>query len=315
MRYSCLHTHCSYCDGSGSVDDFCEAAVNKGFAAIGFSSHAPLAVINTNWHMKKEVFVNYVDDVCAAAKKYNGKLKVFLGLEADFVRFYNAADEQGIYKTSPVMAAPNEWSDHPFVNFDYIIGSAHYITNDTCADSPEALFEKMLHDTFNNDIWAVIDAYYSNIELMIKNGGFDILGHIDLIKKNNNPRRNGEAADSGGLVRMSSGKYFCEQDEKYKKYLLRIANLLGDTKIVVEVNTGGMVRGYTDSPYPGKDFLVMLKKNDVAVTINADAHKCEHLGSQYETARNLLLEAGYTKLAFFEGRDQNKNAVWSKDDL
>jgi histidinol-phosphatase (PHP family) len=46
LKYSCLHTHTDFCDGSGDVESFCRAAWEKGLTAIGFSAHAPLTKKN-----------------------------------------------------------------------------------------------------------------------------------------------------------------------------------------------------------------------------------------------------------------------------
>ncbi|MDC7224950.1 MAG: PHP domain-containing protein, partial [Spirochaetales bacterium] len=41
MIKTCYHTHCYYCDGKGKPKAYAESALEKGFTALGFSSHSP----------------------------------------------------------------------------------------------------------------------------------------------------------------------------------------------------------------------------------------------------------------------------------
>ncbi|MDR0410139.1 MAG: PHP domain-containing protein, partial [Spirochaetaceae bacterium] len=88
MNYSCLHTHTSFCDGEGSVEEFCKTACEKGLVSVGFSAHAPVTRItglNTNWHLSDERFDEYCQTVRAAGRAWHGKLDVYLGLEVDYI--------------------------------------------------------------------------------------------------------------------------------------------------------------------------------------------------------------------------------------
>ncbi|MDR1148402.1 MAG: PHP domain-containing protein, partial [Spirochaetaceae bacterium] len=88
MEYSCLHTHTSFCDGSGSVEDFCAAAYEKKFVSIGFSAHAPVGKktgLKTDWHLSDERFDEYRQAVREAGAAWRGKLDVYLGLEVDYI--------------------------------------------------------------------------------------------------------------------------------------------------------------------------------------------------------------------------------------
>ncbi|GMO50488.1 MAG: histidinol-phosphatase [Termitinemataceae bacterium] len=260
MKYSCLHTHTLFCDGKNSVEEYCQAAEKKGFCRIGFSAHAPLdpklGIVST-WHLKQEHFDEYVQAVITAKKNWEGRLEVLLGVEADFFE------------------GSKMFSDK---RLDYVIGSIHFLTKTYCADSPDAEFKKMLDEDFGGDIWALIDCYYHKLELMIRNCKIDIIGHLDLVKRNNR-----------------GNKYFSETDERYKCHITNIAKIIGDTNCTVEVNTGGVIRGRTDEPYPSKYFLKELKKYNVKVMINADAHNVEHLGGYYDEAKEILLQAGYNE--------------------
>jgi histidinol-phosphatase (PHP family) len=288
LHYSCLHTHTNYCDGKGSIEDFCKAAFEKGFVSLGFSPHAPLLNIenpDTSWHMKLEDFAAYSNDILQAKQRWKNKLPVFAGLEIDYIE-----DRCG----------PADWEDNCQIeknNLDYRIGSVHYITETRCVDSSGLEFEELIAEDFCGDVMAMVDAYWNKVEKMIAAGGFDILGHADVIKKNN-----------------KNNKWFLENDDRYVKNIRRIADAIADAKIVVEANSGGMIRGHTDSPYPSQYFLKLLCKNKVSIVISADAHAPEHLGGHYEDVKQILLEAGYDNIVFFEGRLDGKS-LWRKEAL
>jgi histidinol-phosphatase (PHP family) len=288
MNCSSMHVHTDYCDGSAGIEDYCNAAFNKGFSSIGFSSHAPLqpqSDIVTDWHLKYDRIDEYIYDVRQAQKKWAGKLDVFLGLEADYIE-----DKNG-----KVYASPSFWNTY---KLDYILGSVHYVSKTKTVDAPLEKFKKLLEEDFGGDCMALIEKYYANIEHMLQQGGFDILSHADLIKKHN-----------------VNNDFFNENDERYKKQLTHTAELIADVKMTVEVNTGGMNRGYTKEPYPSKYFLSLLNKNHTSVILNSDAHTPEHLDGHYKEALVFLREAGYSKMVFFKGRDSGGNVIWKEESI
>ncbi|GHV77026.1 histidinol-phosphatase [Spirochaetia bacterium] len=276
MRSSCLHTHTDFCDGKGSVEDFCQAAYAKGLDALGFSAHAPITKktgIKTEWHLADERLDEYIGTVNAARRLWAGKLRVYLGLEVDYIK--------GL--TSPAD------KDFQFLGLDYIIGSVHYVLppdggEPFTVDDEAAVFEREVVRHFSGDGEAVMETYWDAMEGMISQGGFDILGHLDIVRKNN-PR----------------GEYFDPQGERYRRRIRNIAPQAARSGAVVEVNTGGLNRSKTADPYPSLELLGLLRGEGARVTITADAHEPAHLGGYYDTARESLLRAGYAETVEFEG--------------
>jgi histidinol-phosphatase (PHP family) len=284
MYSSCLHTHTELCDGRGDVESFCRAAYAKGLATIGFSAHAPLTKKTgwrTDWHLRDEDLGLYIDTVNAARRRWEGKLRVCLGLEIDYIR--------GL--TGP---ADRDFRD---LDLDYCIGSAHYIfPRDggepfTVDDSAEA-FERNMERRFPGGGEDMADIYWDAVEELIALGGFDILGHLDLVMKNN-----------------QDGRYFDPRGERYRRRIARIAALAARSAAVVELNTGGLNRGTTREPYPSPELLGRLRLEGATMTITADAHEPAHLGGHYDLARKLLAEAGYAETVEFQGKGQPWKAI------
>jgi histidinol-phosphatase (PHP family) len=275
LKLACIHTHTSFCDGEGSVEDFCQAAYKKGLQSLGFSAHAPLfkkTGIKTDWNLAEENLEAYLDAVRAAKKRWEGKLPIYLGLEVDFI---------------PGLMSPAD-KDYKEMGLDYIIGSVHYLILPKCTpftvDGPMEELESGIREGFGGDTEAMMNAYWDNMEALITGGGFTVLGHVDLVKKNN-----------------AENRLFREADANYRRRIEKIAALAGRYKITAEVNTGGMNRKRTDSPYPGLPLLRLLRENQVPMIINADAHRPQDLDGHYKEACEAMLLAGYTETVLFSG--------------
>lgn len=269
MKLSCLHTHSVFCDGTSDIETMCRAAHEKGLASIGFSSHAPIAKktgIITDWHMQDEALDRYIAEVRAAQKRWSGRqLDVYLGLEVDFI-------------AGLCGPADRDFQELPL---DYIIGSVHYVrspeTGELCTvDCPPAEFKTGLTELFGGDGAALYHCYFDAYRAMLDAGGFDIAGHLDLIKKNNN-----------------AFHFFSPDDPAYAGRLLETAEHAA-AGVVIEVNTGGMNRGAVHEPYPSPPALKRLRERGAPLVITADAHAPEHLGGHYTEAVHAMKEAGFT---------------------
>jgi histidinol-phosphatase (PHP family) len=282
-RLTCLHTHTEYCDGRGTVEDFCIAAAHKGLSAIGFSAHAPLSML-TDWHLPMERFAEYCADVNAARERWAGRLAVYLGLEADYI--------EGT-------ASPAHWSKKEY-GLDYTIGSVHYIPTPKGAllevDGSAESFRELVDGHFAGDALEAARVYFGRIEKMVREGGFDILGHFDLVKKNNR-----------------DNAFFSFDDPAYQKAVAHTATLVVQAQktagFAVEVNTGAIARGTYPDTYPSPSVLRMLA--GVPFIVTTDAHRPGHLGIGYAKAIANLREAGCAETAFFEGRDADGKPRWS----
>ena len=298
MTLSCLHTHTIFCDGKTDVESMCEAAFEKGFSVIGFSSHAPITKktgLETVWHMKEEKLDEYIDTVLKARKRWQGKLSVFLGLEVDYIKGFCGPSD------ADIQALP----------LDYIIGSVHCVLSPKDNQPfnldvwPEDIGEVL--ELFDNDGRLICETYYKAYNDMIKSGGIDILGHLDLIKKNNEIH-----------------PFFSPDESWYKDILVKTADNIvlsrteaeknGKRVPVVEVNTGCLIRKYCSEPYPSFFMQKLLKERNVPLILNADAHCPDHLSGAYETAWETARQAGYSAMELFEGRENGK-AVWKTETL
>jgi histidinol-phosphatase (PHP family) len=257
--------------------------VRKGFSTIGFSAHAPLAQ-DTGWHLPMERFAEYCADVNAAKAKWAGRLSVYLGLEADYV--------EGA-------ASPARWDKEKY-GLDYIIGSVHYVPTPKGAllevDGSRESFRELVDGHFAGDAPEVARVYFDCLKKMVREGGFDILGHFDLVKKNNR-----------------DNDFFSFDDPVYQEAAVDAAALVVQAQktdgFAVEVNTGAIARGTYPDTYPSAAVLRML--TGIPFIITTDAHRPDHLGAGYGKAVANLRDAGCGETTFFEGRGVDGKARWS----
>jgi len=293
--FSSMHTHTFFCDGKDDVESMCCAAYENNLFAIGFSAHAPISRQighESEWNLKEERVDEYITEVLAARKRWDGKLKVFLGYEADYIKG----------KRSPLD------SDITVLNLDYLIGSVHYLFPENGADfftvdGTLQEFEKGLKEGYNGDLNALMNSYYDAQMEMIKKGGFDILGHPDILKKNTKK------------INYPNKQNLFENEKERQE---EIATAISKTGIVIEVNTGGINRNKIDEVYPSLTFLKIIKKYNIPVIITADAHCAKDIRGNYDIAINTLICANFKEHVLFNGKTTtiaNPVCAWLKEEI
>jgi histidinol-phosphatase (PHP family) len=287
MTRTSLHTHTTFCDGKDDVETMCRAAWEKGIAAIGFSGHAPIyrkTGLKSGWHIPEERLEEYLAHVRAARKRWAGKLPVFLGLEVDYIKGVCGPADRDIQE----------------LGLDYLIASVHFLLPPGgrlfSIDGPMEELAQGVREGFAGDGGAMMEYYWDAVKDMIAAGGFDILGHADLVKKNNQGRR-----------------WFNPEAGTYRQKIRETAQAAGKAALVVEVNTGGLNRKKISGTYPSVPLLRLFREAGVPAIITADAHCARELDGHYQKARENLLAAGYAEHALFMGKD--KRPQWAFEPL
>jgi histidinol-phosphatase (PHP family) len=258
------HTHCDFCDGKASASDMAEAAWRAGYAVLGFSSHAPLPFPST-WTLPRERLPAYLAEIGRLKAAWEGRMEILLGLEIDHIAG---------------LVSPR---DPAFLELDFRIGSTHFIElggGRFTVDEPAEEFDGNFARYAGGDGSLVWKAYYRSLAEMIAAGGFDIVAHFDLVRKNN-----------------TGGRLFDEEDPAYLAAAFEAAAQLRGSGIVAEINVGSMARGKMKSPYPSLPLLKEFRRLGVPITISADAHAPAHLGTHLDAAKDLAKAAGYRSAA------------------
>ncbi|MCX7026180.1 MAG: histidinol-phosphatase [Spirochaetes bacterium] len=274
MRFS-YHTHCEYCDGKATAAEMAGAAAAAGYSILGFSSHAPLP-FKTSWNMDWTDLRAYADVILGLKEKWGREgLQILLGLEVDYI---------------PGLASPADEA-YRVIPLDHVIGSVHYIVGlpggAFTVDESAGVFERHLAKATGGDARPLWKEYYRAMIGMIEAGGFDIIGHFDLVKKN-----------------KSHAHGFDEEDSAYLDAAFEAADRAGELSCIAEINTGGIARGKTGSVYPSLTILKRMREAGVRLTIGDDAHAPCHLGSYQGKAIEAAATAGYKSL-WYLGTDRS----------
>lgn len=259
-----FHTHTRWCDGRGDVRDLAEEALRKGMPRLGFSGHNVLP-FPTDWTMPAENLAPYLEAVRAAQAAYRGRLEIHLGMEVDWL---------------PGVVTPGDPAIRA-LGLDYVVGSVHF--NDPrpamhawTVDGPPPEFQAMLREGFGGDLRALLEGYYGSVAAMAAEGAADVIGHFDIVKKNNGDEL-----------------LFCEEEPWYRAAVRGALAAVARSGIPMELNTGGVMRGACKSFYPSPWILREALDLGIPVLVTSDAHRVEHLDGRFAEAVALLRRIGY----------------------
>jgi len=246
------HTHTLYSDGQSSHESYLRSAAAKGITEIGFTDH--FSILPSEWTMKADKSHEMKDKVLSLKNTSSLPVNVKLGAEIDYI----PGKEE---KISEIISA---------FPFDYIIGSVHFLDNWN--------FDTAAEDFDGKDIEALYEQYFNIIEQAIKSELYDIIGHLDLIKK--------------------FGHFPPKQPTKTHK---KVVKALQKHDSTIELNTNGLNKPCSEM-YPSKNLLELCYRNNIPVTLSSDAHNADEIGQYFNKAIELLKSIGYRKIALFDQR-------------
>jgi histidinol-phosphatase (PHP family) len=233
-----FHTHTWRCKhASGTVKNYAEAAKKRGMKILGISDHTPLP--DNRWsHVRMDM--SELDAYEEEFKKAETENLVLLkGLECEWDPIY-----EDFYRDELLGER----------NFDFLIGSVHYIKNN---NNWEYLSEIRTAKHLTN--------YAEVLITTMKTGLFSFIAHPD-----------GFAA---GYHRWDSNAKACAAD---------ILTTAEELSIPLEINGYGLRKDkiYTDgglrSVYPLIDFWEMAGNYNIKAVCNSDAHTPEDVDASIE---------------------------------
>ena len=265
MQLSNYHSHCTFCDGRSTPEDFVKFAISHGFRAYGFSSHSPLP-FETFWNMSKDDMPEYLEEINRLKEKYAGQLEIYTSLEIDYLdETYN-----------PSIAYFQE------LPLDYRIGSIHFLPlsehlsedNMVCIDGAFADYKDSVDRYFEGKISKLVTRYFDSTLKMIEAGGIDIVGHMDKIYMN------GHKCEG-----------FSFNADWYQKPFNAELDLIAQKELMVEVNTKNLIK--KQQIFPRKEYLGLLKNMNIPVMVNSDCHYPDLVNDGRSEAFEILKEIGF----------------------
>lgn len=159
--------------------------------------------------------------------------------------------------------------------FDFVIGSVHYVDRFPI-DEKSAHWDALSQDE-RNEMWR---QYWLRVRGLAESRVFDFLAHPDLPKKfGHRPTIDLTAEITDALDALEAAD------------------------MAIEINTAGWSLPAQEA-YPTLSFLREAHRRGIPLLINADAHFPEFLTRDFQRARDLAREAGYSELVRYEQRQR-----------
>lgn len=252
------HIHTHFCGHArGTMEAYVQAAIDDGLPEMGFADHFPMIKgWRPGYSMQPEQLPEYIRQVHLLQRQFP-EISIKLGIEADY------------YSPSEEAATQTLLAQHPF---DYVYGSVHFL-DDWAFDDPERIAEWDSHD-----VNAVYSHYYTLVEQAVRSGLFDILGHMDLVKKF------GHRA-----TREMIGP------------IEQVVKACRDTGMAIEINTSGL-RKPVKEIYPAPAILHLIRQYHVPIVLGSDAHAPHEVAYHFNDVRTVLQRCGFTHTVKFDAR-------------
>ncbi|HRZ96711.1 MAG TPA: histidinol-phosphatase [Paludibacter sp.] len=262
MYWSNYHSHCTYCDGRSSMEDFVRFAIAKGLKKYGFSSHAPLPFL-TKWTMPEDDFEDYEKEFYRLKDKYKNEIELFIGLEVDYIQ--GCSDIKNEFFTNKKL--------------DYSIGSIHYLDKISkheywSIDGDFETFEKGLNLLFGGDIQSAAERFFEITRNMIDKGDFDMVGHLDKITYHGLKIRN-----------------FDIESKWFYRLVTDVLELIKTKQMILEINTKSLnEHGIT---FPHQQFYPLINEMDIPIVVNSDCHYPTNVTAGFLPTFKALKNAGF----------------------
>ena len=244
------HVHTTYCDGKSSPDEIIQEALLTGMNKIGFSGHSFVSFDDSGYCMTPESTRLYFNDINSLKIKYADEIKIFCGTEQDY------------------------YSQKPDLNFDYLIGSVHYVFKDGAYipvdGSPNGLLNNV-NQYYHGDFYSFAEDYYKNVADVVNKLHPQIIGHFDLILKFN-----------------EKYNFIDENDKRYHDAAISALDELLKTNVPIEINTGAISRGWRKNPYPSMEILKRIAQKHGRVILSSDSHHKSTLRFDFDMCEKIV---------------------------
>lgn len=253
------HIHTSFsCDCDSSMEEMCQTALKAGVAEIGFSDHFDLhAGDPCRGYLRPDAWWQAFRH-CREVFEPQG-LTLKAGVEVGEPHIFRAEVDDLLERY--------EW--------DFVLGSLHWVGADTIFD------RDFFHRHPPQEVYRL---YFEEIATMCQVGQFDILAHLDVVK------------------RIGYEAYGCYDVREWEAYVRPVLEYCADRGIALEVNTATLRRSVKETT-PTRSVLCWYREmGGQYMTIGSDAHHPRDVVAGLDKAIEEVRSAGFTQLTRFTGR-------------
>lgn len=255
------HIHSPYCP-HGSPDSFeqyIEKAIANHFTAITFTEHAPLPAgfvdptPDQDSGMKRELLMNYIEDLQRLKEKYQQQIDIRIGLEVDFIIGFEQQTAALLNEVGPYL--------------DDAILSVHFLQHENtycCIDFSDTVYLQFA--TQMGGIDKLYQLYYETVRQSIEAdlGPFKPkrIGHPTLVHK------------------FQLAHHETIDDALQIEELLLLMKQSGYT---LDVNSAGLSKPLCQEPYPPMKWIEFAKSIHLPIIFGSDAHTAHDLHQHYKS--------------------------------
>jgi histidinol-phosphatase (PHP family) len=276
MGDSHVHTRFS-CDCETEMSVMCEAAIARGLREIAFTDHVDFGPNDPPGYFNPVEYLQSIED---CRSRYGDRLTIRAGVELGEPHLF--AQEMHTVLTAG--------------DFDFVIGSAHYAALLPSSSDPSetaTLQCAWSESFFDQPLRQAYEAYFRQVVGLAARGDFDVLGHVDLVKRD---------------ARHYNKPY--DGPAPYADMIRTALRSVIERGKGIEINTSPLYKGkgMTD-PCPSLEVLRWYREmGGEILTIGSDAHLPDKIGSHFDVAFEIARAAGFTRLATFQGR----KVIWNR---
>ena len=248
-----------------NVDRYLAAAGEAGIAELGVSEHVYRFTQALDlW--RHPLWEQEARDDLDAYCEFVRSTPLRLGIECDFIP---AAED----RTAALLEARD---------FDYVIGSVHFIGDDAVDHTGWDIWESKGNP---DEVWR---RYFAALAECARSGLFDILAHPDLVKV------------------WGGARPLPERDPR--QYYEPAVEAIAESGIAVEVSTAGL-RKPVGELYPSPGFAELCVEAGACFSLSSDAHLPEQVGFGYDRALEFLTELGVGEICVFDRRSRRLEPI------
>ena len=258
-----MHSHCSH-DGSRTVVDMAQAAVQNGLSGICITDHCDIEFCESV-DLEKNASESFAETK-EAARAYRDHLTVLCGIEIGEALFFPEAAEKM----------------QKLLSYDVILGSVHAVRfPDLTLPYSKIDFSAMRSES----IELYLDRYFYDVSEMIDRFDFDVLSHLTC------------------PLRYIVGKYGIETDmAPYHERIDSILKKIIKRSIALEINTSSLGSQY-DELLPSQDIIRRyFDFGGRLITLASDAHVTQRVGHGFNKAVGVLRSIGFDTAYYYQNR-------------
>jgi len=260
-----LHIHTKYSkDSKEEPINYINLAVNNGVAILGFSDHIDLDPLDKDFGYFK--FEDAYNEFRNLKDVVDNRFDFLFGSEVSYNSFLHNAIE------NEVLTKP----------FDYLIGSVHRLKGFTISGPHGVGFFDGL------DEYTAYMTYFEEVLNMVESNYFDIIGHLDVIK------------------RYGKNFYGDFKIDKYVDILSEILKKAIEKGTVIEINSSSFRQGFNE-PYPSKEIIELYAKlGGREITLGSDSHSVKHFNAYLDEAIKIAMQVFDFDVVSYKMRNKNK---------